>query len=182
MAAKSTIYKARLNVADMDRHIYQDFNLTVACHPSETEARMMLRLLAYALHAGEGEELAFGRGISTDDEPDLWRKSLSNDIELWIDLGTPDEALIKKACGRSNEVVLYCYGDRAVPIWWDKSKNQLQRFDNLRVRQIPTTQLEELALMVGSSMDLQCSITDGSILFSGGADNLSVGIELINLQ
>lgn len=176
MANKSTIYKVRLNVADMDRQLYDDFNLTIACHPSETESRMMLRVLAYALHAGE--RLEFGRGISTDDEPALWRKSLSGDIELWIDLGTPDASRLRKACGRADEVVLYCYGDRAVPVWWEKIGNQLRRFDNLKVMQIPGDQLEELARMAGSSMELQCTVTDGTILLSGGADNLSLSIDL----
>lgn len=97
MALKSKIHKVRLNVADMDRGVYADYNLTVACHPSETEARMMLRVLAYALHAGEG--LEFGRGISTDDEPDLWLKSLSGDIELWIGWVLPTTIVSAKPVG-----------------------------------------------------------------------------------
>ena len=100
MALKSTIYKAKLNVTDMDRHVYQEFPLTIACHPSETELRMMLRVLAFAMHADA--RLEFGRGISTDNEPDLWQKSLTDDIELWIDLGAPDESRIRKACGRAH--------------------------------------------------------------------------------
>jgi uncharacterized protein YaeQ len=85
MAIKSSIYKAQLSVTDMDRHVYDAFSLTIACHPSETEARMMLRIVSFAMHADP--QLVFGRGISTDNEPDLWQRSLSNDIELWIDLG-----------------------------------------------------------------------------------------------
>ena len=111
MAAKSTIYKAQLNVADMDRQVYDTFPLTIACHPSETEARMMLRIVCFALHADPN--LLFGRGISTDNEPDLWQRSLSNDIQLWIDLGTPDESRIREASGRAGRVLLYVYGDRA---------------------------------------------------------------------
>ena len=111
MALKSTIYKAKLNVTDMDRQVYQEFPLTIACHPSETEARMMLRILAFALHADE--RLEFGRGISTDSEPDLWQKSLSDDVELWIDLGTPDESRLRKASGRAERVKLFVYGDRS---------------------------------------------------------------------
>ena len=115
MALKATIFKAELNVADLDRHVYADFSLTLARHPSETDERMMLRLLAFALHADE--RLEFGRGISTEDEPDLWCKSLSGEIELWVDLGTPDRNRLRKACGRSHSVVLYAYGGRAVPVW-----------------------------------------------------------------
>jgi len=169
MALKATIYKAELNVADMDRHVYDDFSLTIARHPSETDERMMLRVLAFALHAGQ--RLEFGRGISTDDEPDLWQKSLSGEIDLWIDLGTPDESLLRKACGRSGQVVLYCYGDRAVPIWWGKISNNLQRFDNLQVLQIDDDCMGLLGALSASNMQLQCTIQDGEAMLSASHGN-----------
>ncbi len=159
MAQKSTIFKVRLNVADMDRHVYGDFPLTIARHPSETDERMMLRILAFALHAGEG--LEFGRGISTDDEPDLWRKSLSGEIELWVELGTPDPERLRKACSRSSQVVLYCYGQRAVPVWWEKHGNALQRFDNLSIYEMPAEACQAIETLVAPGMNLQCSISEG---------------------
>jgi uncharacterized protein YaeQ len=173
MALKSVVYRFDLNVADMDRQVYGDFPLTLARHPSETEARMMLRLLAFAYHASEG--LAFGRGISTDDEPDLWRKSLSGEIELWIDLGTPDPERLRKACGRAQDVVLYCYGDRATPVWWEKHGKALQRFDRLRVYQVDDTSCDALAALAGSGAPLQCTIESGEAWVSAG--NLSIHVE-----
>src|SRR5258708_39391271 len=107
MALKATIFKAELHIADMERGYYQDHSLTVARHPSETDERMMVRLLAFALNADA--TLAFGAGLSTDDEPDLWRKDLTGSIETWIDVGLPDEKRIRKACGRAAEVLVYSY-------------------------------------------------------------------------
>ena len=159
MALKATIFKADLSVADMDRHHYQDYPLTLARHPSETDERMMLRVLAFALHADEA--LQFTKGLSTDDEPDLWRRSLSDEIELWIELGLPDESRLRKACNRARQVVLYAYGGRGVPIWWQKNRDKLARFDNLKVYSLPAEATQALAGLAQRSMTLQCTIQDG---------------------
>ena len=180
MALKSSIYKARLNVSDMDRHVYQEFALRVACHPSETQARLMLRLLAFALHAGEG--LEFGRGISTDNEPDLWQKDLTDNIQLWVDLGLPDESRIRKACGRAEQVVLLAYGDRAAAVWWPKYQAALERFKNLRVIQIADESMESLAQLASMSMGLQCMIQDGVVNVSSDDSDQLVELSLIELK
>ena len=116
MAQKSTICKAELTIADIDRGYYRDHALTIARHPSETDERMMVRVLAFALHADD--VLAFGRGLSADDEPALWRRDLTGAIEQWIDVGLPDERDVRKACGRAQEVSIVAYGGRAVDLWW----------------------------------------------------------------
>ena len=118
----------------MDRGYYADHALTIARHPSETDERMMLRVLAFALHAGEG--LTFGKGLSTDDEPDLWQRDLTGGIRLWIDVGQPDEKLVRRACGRADEVVVYTYG-RGADLWWGRSRAALERTRNLRVMSVP---------------------------------------------
>jgi uncharacterized protein YaeQ len=164
MALKSTVFKASLNVADMDRHIYDDYNLTIARHPSETDERMMLRVLAYALHSHE--LLEFGKGISTEDEPDLWLRSLSGEIDIWIDLGTPTDRRLRKACGRSKEVLLYCYGGRAASIWWNKNRDQLARLRNLRIYEIDEEATLALAALASANMALQCTVQDGEIMVS----------------
>ena len=110
MAQKSTIYKVELSVSDMDRHYYETHKLTVAKHPSETDERMMVRILAFALNAHEHLEMT--KGISTDDEPDIWQKSLSGELELWVSLGLPSEKIIRQSCGKANEVIIYAYGFR----------------------------------------------------------------------
>jgi uncharacterized protein YaeQ len=172
MALKSTIFKMDLNVADLDRQVYGDFPLTLARHPSETDERMMLRVLAFALHAGD--QLAFGRGISTDDEPDLWQKDLTGTIELWVELGAPDPDRLRKACARGRQVVLYMYGDRAVPVWWQKNASALERFRHLSIWQVADSSLRSLAQMARPGLQLQCTISDGEVLVSGLGETISI--------
>jgi uncharacterized protein YaeQ len=173
MAPKATIYKAELQVSDMDRHYYATHALTLARHPSETDERLMVRLLAFALHADE--RLEFGRGLSTDDEPDLWRKSLTGEIEQWIELGQPDEQRIRKACGRARQVVVINYSGRGADIWWDKIADALERSKNLTVIDIPAAATQALAAMAERSMQLQCLIQDGHAQLM--SENASVSIE-----
>jgi len=180
MAIKSSIYKAQLNVTDMDRHVYDAFPLTIACHPSETEARMMLRIVSFAMHADP--QLVFGRGISTDNEPDLWQRSLSNDIELWIDLGTPDESRIRKASGRAKQVIVYVYGDRSVAVWWAKNEATLKRFNNVRVVQISDKSMQALAALASSNMSLQSMIEDGQLALSSTAHEALIEVEMTTLK
>jgi uncharacterized protein YaeQ len=173
MALKATIFKVTLTIADMDRHYYADHTLTIAQHPSETDERMMIRLLAFALHASD--ELEFTRGLSTDDEPELWEKSLSDEIELWIELGLPEEGRLRKACNRAKQVVLYTYGGRAVPLWWEKHKNKLNRFDNLTIINLDPEATAALAALAQRTMTLQVTIQDGDVGIAG--DNQHVQIE-----
>ncbi len=172
MALKSTVYRFALNVADMDRQVYGDFPQTLARHPSETEARMMLRLLAFAFHASE--DLEHGRGISTDDEPDLWRKDLTGEVELWIELGTPDPERLRKACGRARDVVLYCYGDRATPVWWEKHENALQRFDRLKIFQVDDATCDALAELAATGDPIQCTIESTEAWVTSGETTIHV--------
>jgi uncharacterized protein YaeQ len=178
MALKATIFKAHLQVADMDRNVYADASLTVARHPSETDERMMLRLVAFAHHASETLELT--RGLSADDEPDVWQKDLTGAIEKWIELGLPDEKRIKKGCGRANEMWIYAYGGRVVDIWWDGIKNQLTRFEHLNVVSIPADTLAELTKMTERTMQIQCTIQDGQMWMSDA--NHNVLVEVTTLQ
>lgn len=159
MALKATIFKAELAIADMDRHYYHTHHLTLARHPSETDERMMVRLLAFALHANEA--LLFTRGLSTDDEPDLWQKDPGGEIELWIELGQPEEKRIRKACGRASSVLIYCYSGNAAEIWWQQNRSKLERFDNLQVIAIAADDSQQLATLAHRSMRLQCTIEDG---------------------
>jgi uncharacterized protein YaeQ len=163
MALKATIYKAELQVSDMDRNYYMLHALTLARHPSETDERLMVRLLAFALHADE--RLEFGRGLSSEDEADLWRKSLTGEIEQWIELGQPDEQRIRKACGRARQVVVISYSGRSADIWWDKISSSLARSKNLTVINIPAAHVQALASLADRNMHLQCLIEDGHAQF-----------------
>lgn len=172
MAIKATVFKANLQIADMERHYYQDHTLTLARHPSETDERMMVRLLAFALHAHE--YLEFGQGMTDDDEADLWQKDLTGSIELWIDVGIPDEKLIRKACGRSNQVVVYCYGGRVAEMWFAKDSAQFARQKNLTIVNLPPESTRELAKLAQRTMDLQCTIQDGQVWLSDSLTSVQV--------
>lgn len=172
MALKATIFKATLNIADMDRHYYGDHQLTLAQHPSETDERLMVRLLAFALNASD--TLAFTKGISTDDEPDLWQKSLSDNIELWIELGLPDESRLRKACGRAEQVILYTYGGRAVPLWWEKVRSKVSRFDNLTVVDLPQEATAALGALADRNMSLQFTVEDGEVGIGNESDRITI--------
>ena len=164
MAQKATIYKVELSVSDMDRQYYGNHNLTIAKHPSETDERLMVRILAFALNAHE--QLEFSRGLSTDDEPDIWQKSLSGELELWITLGLPGEKIVRQSCGKANEVILYCYGGRTAAVWWDKIKNSTARFNNLQVINFSEKDTKDLEKLASRSMKLNVNIQDGDVMVS----------------
>ena len=172
MALKATIFKADLQIADMDRNYYADHSLTLARHPSETDERMMVRLLAFTLYAHE--QLGFGKGLCVDDEPDLWRKDLTGAIELWIDVGLPDEKWTRKACGRARQVVIVSYGGRQADIWWEQARSKLERQGNLRVINLPQAATQALAALANRTMRLQCSIQDGHVWITDGQDTVQV--------
>lgn len=169
MAQKATIYKVELSVSDMDRHYYETHKLTVAKHPSETDERMMIRLLAFALHASERLEMT--KGISTDDEPDIWQKSLSDALELWISLGQPSEKIVRQSCGKADAVAIYSYGGKTADTWWDKIKNSTTRFQNLSVINLSETETQALATLASRAMKLQVNIQDGEVTVSSD-DNM----------
>jgi len=171
MALKATIFRAELQIADMERNYYQTHSLTLARHPSENDERMMVRLLAFALNAREN--LVFGSSIGNDGEPDLWQKDLTGAIQLWIDVGLPDEKRIRRACGRAGRVVVYCYG-RGADLWWKQSGESLVRSDNLEVIDLPQAATQALARLAKRSMQLNCTIQDGQVWLADGDESVDV--------
>ncbi len=172
MAISSTINKVSLNIADMDRHYYQSHELTVAQHPSETDFRFMVRLIAFMANASD--RLSFTKGLSTDDEPELWQKTLTDEIELWIDLGQADEKRIRKACGRAKQVIIYTYHERKAKVWWEQQQEKFQRFSNLKVFHMNVQGVDS---MVNRSMQLQCNIQDGEIYLNDDHLNFTVTLD-----
>ena len=179
MALKATIYKADLQIADMDRNYYGDHALTIAQHPSENDERMMVRLLAYALHAaGEDQApLEFGKGLSSNDEPDLWRRNLVGETELWIDVGQPDEKLLRRAHHRSQALVLLTFG-RVAEVWWAQNRRELDKLERLRVLHLPEAQSKALAALAQRTMKLQCTVQDGHIWLSSEAGQVELGLAI----
>lgn len=158
MAAGSTIYKAQLSIADMDRNYYETHEITIAQHPSETDERLMIRLVAFALNASD--RLVITKGIGGDDEPELWEKNYGGEIELWIDLGQMDEKRLRKACGRSERVIVYTYNLKSAIAWWNQFGTTFSRFKNLRLVHLYTDGIEQLCERM---MRLQCNISDGEL-------------------
>lgn len=169
---KSTVVKAELQISDMDRHYYATHNLVLAQHPSETDERLMVRLLAFILHADE--RLEFGRGLSDEDEPALWRRDYTGDIEQWIEVGNPDESRLRKACGRAREVVVVNYGGRASDLWWEKHADALSRLKNLTVLALPDTAPAALAALGERGMRLTALLQDGELQLMGDRGSLAL--------
>ncbi len=177
MALKSTIFRAELAVADIDRGYYADHALTLARHPSETDERMMVRVLAFALYADAA--LEFGRGLSTEDEPDLVRRDLTGAVEQWIEVGLPDEREVRKACGRARDVIVVAYGGRAVDLWWESARKGLERQERLTVVDLAPEATRALAAMAQRTMRLNATIQDGHVIFADEASSVTLEPRLI---
>jgi uncharacterized protein YaeQ len=172
MAIRSTVHKAELSIADIDRHHYADHAFTLARHPSETEERLMVRLVAFAMHAHE--RLVPAGGISTEDEPDFWRVDDTGAIQQWIQVGLPDERLLRKASGRSDEVVLVTYGGRKAEVWRQENAAALHKLRKLTVWCLAEEECEALQPLVERTMRLGVTIQDGRLLFAGDKGSAEV--------
>jgi uncharacterized protein YaeQ len=182
MALKSTVFKAQLQIADMDRSLYADHSLTLARHPSENDERMMIRLLAFALCVPADDHhgmLGFTAGLSDTDAPDLWQKDLTGELLQWIEIGQPDDRRLAKACGRSEQVSVWAFNS-ATPIWWQALEGKVSRLSNLSVWQVPAEASKELALLAERSMQLQVTVQEGQIWI--GNASRSVALELRALK
>ncbi len=182
MALRSTVYKASLQLAHLDRGVYADHALTLALHPSETEERLMVRLLAYALEAPPDDArgaLQFARGLSDTEEPDLWQRDLTGSIVHWIELGQPDARRLARACGRAERVSVYCFA-AAAPIWWAGVETDVARLGNLAVWRVEAPQSKALAALAARSMQLQVTVQEGHVWFA--ADGQTVEITPLPLK
>ena len=176
MALKATIYKADLSIADMDRTYYGDHSLTIARHPSETDERVMIRVLAFALHADPA--LAFTKDLFDVEEPAMWLKDLTGAIQTWIEVGQPDEKRLLKAAGRSENVVVYSYSATS-DIWFKGLAKGIDRAKNVSVVNIPNQASSQLERMAKRNMQLQCTIQDGQVWLTDGVDTVLVEREYL---
>ena len=175
MALKSTVFKAQLQVADLDRPHYATYALTLARHPSETDERMMLRLLAFALNADP--QLAFAGDVGAAEEPSLWLRDLTGTIDCWIEVGLPEPKLLRRAAGRSARVLVYAYG-RAAQLWWNEHRHALEQIDTLAVWQIAPATSTALAALAERAMQLQCLIQDGDVTLSTAHGSVAVELAI----
>ena len=180
MALKSTIYKAELALADIDHGCYTDLSLTLARHPSETDERMMVRLVALALNAHQVQDLCggdarigFGAGLSSPDEPDVQLVDFTGRTRLWIEVGQPDDKALAKACSKADQVLLYAHGS-AADVWWRGIEGKLARLPKLQVWRLPTPEVQALAQLAERSMALQATVQEGAITLSGERGSVAV--------
>ncbi|AGA34637.1 YaeQ protein [Thioalkalivibrio nitratireducens DSM 14787] len=176
MALKATIFKVDLQVADMDRSHYGSHVLTLARHPSETDERLMMRLLAFCLYASDS--LRFGRGLSTEDEADLFDPDPTGSIAHWVDVGTPDARDIRKACGQARQVTVLAYG-RTVGVWWRQHGVLLSGQRNLTVLRVSQEAGETLAALASRNMNVQCTIQEGIAWVTCGDRTVEVALEAL---
>ena len=175
MALNATIYRCRLAISDIGRGYYHTHQLTIARHPSETDERMMVRLLAFALNADE--HLAFTRGLCRDDEPELWQRSPSDEILLWIELGQPDTRRMRSAAGRAARVLVYSYSGRSADIWWQQVRTAVAGINHLSVRNLPVEAVRDLSGLARRSMQLHCTIQDGQVWVADDRHTVHVPVD-----
>lgn len=176
MALSADIFKVQLHISNMDRHYYASHALTVAQHPSENDLRMMIRILAFAMNADE--QLSFTKGLSTQDEPDLWVKNLSDEIELWIELGQLEEKRIRQICGKSKNVKIYTYNDKQAEPWYAQMEKHFARHTNLEVFHINSEAAEDLAKLANKNMELNITIQDGDVFLNDEKNSVTVSPRL----
>lgn len=172
MALKATIFKIDLSISDMDRGYYADHSLTIARHPSETDVRMMLRIIAFALNASE--QLEFTKGLSDVEQPDIWQKNFTDEIELWIELGQPSEQRVKKGCNQAQLMKIFSYANQNFELWWQKDGNKLAMRDNLSVVSIQEIIGQQLADKITRHMQIQCMIQDSQLWLTMADETIEV--------
>lgn len=167
MALGATIYKVTLDIADGDRPYYGSHALTVAQHPSETLERMLIRMVAFALHAHT--HLSLTKGLSTADEPDLWQKDLTGAVDLWVEVGQPSDNRLLKGCARAKQVIVYCYQGHASQRWWQSTHKKVARVKNLKVVHLPMAPIRELAKDIDRQLTLHVNILEQEIFITHGS-------------
>lgn len=178
MALTATVYRANISVIDVDRNYYADHPLTLPCQPSETAVRMMMRVLSFALNAHA--DLALAQGMLNNEEPDAWQKDLTGAIQMWVEVGQPDEKRILKACGRSARVRVYAYHSRP-EVWWTPLAPRVQRARNLEVFSVDATAAKGLESFVSRSFDIQFTIQDGEVWARNNSSELLIPVTALTI-
>lgn len=175
MALKPTIYKFRIALTDMNRDYYDSLNLTIAQHPSENEERMMARVLAFCLNATP--DLQFTKGLSSIEEPDIWLKTLDDQIDLWIEAGEPDHERVKKATRLAKQVKVYSFNSKS-DVWWKQNqakfaplKAQVVRFDSQGI--------QAFSQMTARTLDLGVMLSGETAYISADSQQCEVNWETL---
>ena len=180
MAIKSTVFKVQLAISDITRGYYEDHALTIAQHPSETDVRLMLRIAAFALNAHE--HLQFTKGMSSQEEPDLWQIDLTGEVQHWIDLGQPTDKRIRQSCSKARIVTIYTYQRDGGSHWYKTVQETAERFEQLSVVHLRIADESMIHSILDRSMNLNCVIDDGQVMLSDGEHNLNIRTEILQMR
>jgi len=176
VAIKPTIYKVQLEIADSDRNCYASPAVTLARHPSETIERLAVRVLAFCLKYQEG--LEFTRGLSSTDEPEIWRHSDAGVLEQWIELGQPEPSRLRKACGRCEDVVLFSYG-KSRDTWWQQNSAELSTMPRLEIWQFNWPQVELVSQLISRNTRLGVNVVGGMLYVDNGTSSCELELSLL---
>ncbi len=176
MALPPTIYRASIQLSDLDRNCYEHLQVTVAQHPSEKPERLVARLLAYALCYQEG--LVFTKGICAGDEPDLWLKGPDGRVLLWLEVGLPEAERLVKAARHAEQVVLFACGSGR---WrWEAAQlERLARVKNLSVFGLEQEFLEQLVTRLKRGIDWTLTRTEGTLYLTLADEGLEGPLDLL---
>lgn len=163
MAKGSRIYKVKLFISDIDRNCYEQLELTVAQHPSESDERLLARLLAFGLEYESG--LAFGGGVSSTDQAPIWLRNDYEEVQHWIEIGQPDPDRLAKLNKRQPRLTLYTYGANAHR-WWHQHSPNLSKLQRLKAVQLDYDALQTLVSAMTSGFELQLNRQD-EVLYLG---------------
>jgi len=175
VAIKPTIYKLRVNLSDLNRDYYDTLSLTIALHPSETIERMMARMLAFCINAEP--ELSFTKGLSSIEEPDIWQRTLDDQIALWIDIGEPASERIKKASRQAKKVSVYSFNSKS-DVWWQQGQSKFKQL-NVSVYRFDWPGIQALAALVERTMDFSVTITGDSAYIATQLGECEVSWEVL---
>ncbi|RMA78823.1 YaeQ family protein [Umboniibacter marinipuniceus] len=175
MALKPTIYKFKIALSNLDSNFFDQLELTVAQHPSETPQRMLCRVLCYTLFAHRN--ISFTKGLSDVDVPDLW--SVSNDDHplLWIEVGEPSLDRLKRACRKAEEAIVVCFKDRS-KVWWEGIEAKAAGL-NLSVLQFNESALESLTNALARTTELSITITENTFYIAANAEPIEFEINTL---
>ncbi len=175
MALGATIYKANIDISDVDRGYYGSHLCTLARHPSETEERLAIRMLAFCLYVGETDmRLEFGRGLSMEGEPALWEIDDTGAIARWIDVGVPDIRQVRKAAGRSNEEIVIAYGEDRIEPWWKQNMSDMRKVEKLSVAMLKDAEVAQMIPLIGRTMHLTVTVQDSVVWLSDSVNTAQV--------
>jgi uncharacterized protein YaeQ len=160
VALSATIYNFDVELANVDRGVYEAFALKVAQHPSETNEYLLTRVLAYCLEYTEG--IGFSRGLAEPDEPPITVRDLTGALEAWIEIGAPDADRLHKASKASPRVAVYTHKDPA-QLKRGLAGARIHRADALELYAVDRALLGELVELLDRRVKLAVSMTDGQL-------------------